>query len=253
MNAPDDRLAGDLVWELFPQQTSEHGASRPRRLLSRLTIALLVVLTWFLSQPFSVAVACLAIALKDFQEGRRLAKAIPDKAGGRICSLFTYSWGAWKVGVMAVTAFAVIAAVNVSWLKKQDMPPGAMMAMILVLCGFMTSSILTAAGLVKALRSRMRVWIGEGMTQDRTLLFSMLLVGFTVFVLGPLSLWLADLIPPTSDSRGSIPTPLAILFGCLLVAPIVILVVLDWLSGRVIADRPGKFGPKTPTVGKWDA
>jgi hypothetical protein len=36
------------------------------------------------------------------------------------------------------------------------------------------------------------------------------------------------------------------------VGPLMILVVLDSISRRVVADRPGKFGPKVPTVGKWN-
>ena len=42
-------------------------------------------------------------------------------------------------------------------------------------------------------------------------------------------------------------------FGCVFVGPLVILLVLDWISRRVIADRTGKFGPKVPTVGKWNS
>jgi hypothetical protein len=29
--------------------------------------------------------------------------------------------------------------------------------------------------------------------------------------------------------------------------------ILDWFARRIIADRPGKYGPKVPTVGKWDS
>jgi hypothetical protein len=41
--------------------------------------------------------------------------------------------------------------------------------------------------------------------------------------------------------------------GCLFGGPVVILVVLDQLSRHVVADTPGKFGPKEPTVGKWNS
>jgi hypothetical protein len=43
------------------------------------------------------------------------------------------------------------------------------------------------------------------------------------------------------------------LFGCMFGGPVIILVVLDWFSRRVVADRPGKFGAKVPTVGKWNS
>ena len=43
------------------------------------------------------------------------------------------------------------------------------------------------------------------------------------------------------------------LFGCMFGGPVIILLVLDWFSRRVVADRPGKFGAKVPTVGKWNS
>jgi VanZ like family len=33
--------------------------------------------------------------------------------------------------------------------------------------------------------------------------------------------------------------------------PVAILVVLDMVGQRILADQPAKFGPKVPTVGKW--
>lgn len=45
--------------------------------------------------------------------------------------------------------------------------------------------------------------------------------------------------------------PLAF-FGCLFAGPVVIVLVLDRIGRQVIADCPGKFGPKVPTVGKWN-
>ena len=101
MNEPDDRLVGDPVWELFPDPSPGHEAQRTRRYLSRLAVAVLIVVAWFLYPPLSVAVTCLAVAARDFQTGRRFARSIPDKAGGGICSLFSYAWGAWKLGVTA--------------------------------------------------------------------------------------------------------------------------------------------------------
>jgi hypothetical protein len=41
--------------------------------------------------------------------------------------------------------------------------------------------------------------------------------------------------------------------GCLFAGPVVILLALDRVSRHVIANRPGKFGPKVPTVGKWNS
>ena len=36
---------------------------------------------------------------------RATRRSIPDKAGGGICALFRYAWGAWRLGI---TAFVLI-------------------------------------------------------------------------------------------------------------------------------------------------
>ena len=62
---------------------------------------------------------------------------------------------------------------------------------------------MTAAGLVKAFRSGMRVWIGEGVNQARTLMLGMLMVGFVLLVLMPICFWLVGLAPRAGDGQGS--------------------------------------------------
>jgi hypothetical protein len=51
----------------------------------------------------------------------------------------------------------------------------------------------------------------------------------------------------------SVGVPLLVFMGCMFVGPVVILVLLDMVGPRVIADRPAKFGPKVAAVGKWKA
>jgi len=63
MMEPDDRLAGDPVWELFPSAPSQ--APRPRRLCSALASALIVAVCWWLNPVLSVVVASLAAAVND--------------------------------------------------------------------------------------------------------------------------------------------------------------------------------------------
>jgi len=45
----------------------------------------------------------------------------------------------------------------------------------------------------------MRVWVDEGVNRARTLLLAMLIVGFTVGVLGPMGVWLAVSVPHARD------------------------------------------------------
>src|SRR4051812_39377011 len=99
MMEPDDRLAGDPVWELFPSAPPR--APRPHRFRHGAAVAILVAVSWWLHPVLSVIAVCLAAALKDIRTGWQLARSIPDKGGGGICALFSYAWGAWKFGVAA--------------------------------------------------------------------------------------------------------------------------------------------------------
>jgi hypothetical protein len=114
------------------------------------------------------------------------------------------------------------------------------------------SAILTTTGLLRAFRSGMRVWVGAGVNQARTLLLGTLIVGFVGTVLGPIGVWLAVGVPPAGESEGMVSLTVGAMFGSMFVGPIVLLLILDWVCARVVADRPGKFGPKVPAVGKWD-
>jgi hypothetical protein len=252
MHEPDDRLAGDPVWELFPSPAQ---APPPRRLRSWLATAALVVAAWMISPPLAVLIACLAASLGEFRKGWQLRRAIPDKAGGGICSLFSYAWGAWRLGcaafvLMFVTIFTIILPGNAG--RAEQPPPEFIAAAVLWLAGFVASSALTATGLVKAFRSGMRVWLGVGVNQARTLMLGMLLVGFTFAVLMPLCFLLAPHAPHPNDGQRGAPAVVAGVIACQFGAPVLILILVDWFSRRILADRPGKFGPKVPTVGKWD-
>jgi hypothetical protein len=248
MIEPDDRLAGDPVWEMFP---TEGRAPRSHRSRDGLAAAIILA-SWFWSPPLSVTLACLAAAIEDLRTGRRLARSIPDKAGGGICSLFSYAWGAWKLGMAGFVLMFVTIIIHVALDQGKEVPSASFAAMLFWFAGFMGSAGLTAAGLVKAYRSGMRVWIGEGINQARTLMLAMLIVGFTFAVLMPLCLLLASRDPRAGDGREVALVMLGFI-GCLFGGPVVILVVLDQLSRHVVADTPGKFGPKVPTVGKWNS
>ena len=98
MHEPDDRLAGDPIWELF---TDPAPTPASRLLGSWLATAALVAAAWVVSPPLAILIAALAVSLGEFRKGRQLRRAIPDKAGGEICALFRYAWGTWRLGVAA--------------------------------------------------------------------------------------------------------------------------------------------------------
>lgn len=250
MRHPDSTLAEDFDWALFPQETE---VPPLKRWLHRLEVASVVVLTWLLYEPLAVVLACLAISFKDFRKAYTASRAIPDRAAAWISSVFGYAWAAWTLGVAACATFFVLAVINVSVVHDRGMPPGAGTAMLLVPCGFLAALTLTAAGLVMALRSGLRIWIGEGMNQARTLLLGLMILLFTVFGIGPLLV----LLSANFDRSSGPGMPAFIAWAGLLAAtfagPIAILIVLDRISRRVLASYPGKYGPKVPSLKKWDA
>jgi hypothetical protein len=253
MSEVDDRLAGDPVWELFPERAGEHGgrAFARRGYLRWLVAACLIALVWFCSPPVGVLTACLAVAVDDFRAGRSLARSIPDKAGCAICARFTYAWGAWKAGCAAFAAMFAIVGVFASAGGSGEAPPGFFAAMWLWSCSFLSSAALTASGLLKAYRHEMRVWIGEGINRARTLLLGMLIVTFVFVVLVPWSIWLVGVPQVPLANRDVSLLYVVPVFAMMFAGALAILMILDWLSRRVVADTPGKFGPKVSAVGKW--
>ena len=87
MNELDDRLAGDMVWELFPDREARTREGIPAPVRAVLIAgACLVAAAWPVSRALAVLIACLAVSAADFRKARRLARSIPEKAGGSICT-----------------------------------------------------------------------------------------------------------------------------------------------------------------------
>jgi hypothetical protein len=252
MNEVDDRLAGDPVWELFPYPSSGPGRENVLAHRSKHWLAVIggVAVAWFLYPPLSVVSACLAVGYRDFVTGQRLARSMPDKAGGKVCSRFSYAWGAWKA---SWAAFAIVFAVfylEVVSKGRSDPPPAFVAAILSWIASFALSAAWTASGLLAAYRSEMKVWIGEGLSQARLLLLGMLLAGLALTMFALTSLWIVGKLLRVSDEK-SYDIIFIIIFICSFFCCGGVLPLLDWLAPRILADRPGKFGPKVPAVGKW--
>ena len=251
MAETDDRLVGDFVWELFPAAAPQRSSARRYRSWARTAASIAVA--WAVFPPAGVAAACFEASFRDFRSGWRLARAIPDAAGGRICARFAYAWGAWKLGstafvLMFVTAILATAGRG----RTEEFPPAAATAMLLWMGGFVVAAVLTAIGLVQAYRSGMRVWIGEGINQARTLLLGMLIVGFVGVVLLPMCVLLTVAAPPGAADAEHLKLFMTGLYLTIFGGPVILLLILDWCSRHLVADRPAKFGPKVPALGKWD-
>ena len=250
MNEVDDRLVGDPVWELFPTTFPAESAAFSRRsqVAGWIGAGIFITLGLIVFPPLAIVTICGVVGLKDFLNAGRLRRSIPDRGVAAVCSRFAHAWGAWKVGM---TAVALMFA-SVMFVEKGGPPTSSfVVAALLVLIGFTVSAFFTALGLLAALQNGMRVWVGEGVNRARGLLLAMLLVGFTAGVLMPALLLMRSIVPrPVGGTGGAL--FFGGLVGCMFVAPVIMLLLLDWISRRVVADRPGKFGPKVPTVGKWN-
>jgi hypothetical protein len=242
----DDRLAGDLVWELFqPAQETQPGPPWTRWAVAGAIAGLGL---WFYP-PIAVVTVCLAVAWGDFARGFQPHRSIPDPWAARLSARFSSGWGLWKVGI---TAFGLMFATIMFVGRRGELPSASATAILLWMLGFTASALVTASGLIVAIRNGMRVWIGEGVNQAGTLLLTMLIVGFTAGILMPLCIVLAAHFPATAaDASTEVPYPLFVMFGCMFAGPVVLLVILDAVGKRVIADRPTKFGPKVAAFGKW--
>lgn len=253
----DDRIVGDPVWELFQ---APEPAYRPRPRL-RWGVALAVAgMGLWLWPVLSVVSLCVAVAWDDFVKGRQARFRIPDPAAARVSARFSYGWAWFKVGMTAfgmmfVTIYAQMLASPEG--RNGQQPPMAFVVSALVWVGAcVTSAALTGSGLAAAIRGGMRVWIGEGVNRARTLLLAMLITGFVFVVLIPLSLLLAARGNVRSGGPGAPAPAEAVLvsltfMGIMFAGPVALLLTLDAIAKRVIADTPTKFGPKVAAVGKW--
>jgi hypothetical protein len=200
MDEPDDRLAGDPSWELFPHAPTPSGTTR--RFWYWADAVVVVVLASFLSPPVAVIAACFFAAHPDLRAGRQLSRSIPDIAIGAICSRLRYAWGAWKSGGVAFTLMFVTAYLDQPAGGKSEASPAFITAILLWLLSFAASATLTASSLLAAYRSGMKVWLGEGLNQARLLLLGMLLAGVALGMLVPMTLWFVGKLAHAGDGRG---------------------------------------------------
>ena len=248
MNEVDDRLFGDPVWELFADPNPDSTTVlHPRRYW--LIVAGAVVALWFFSPALAVLTACFSVAFPDFRRGRLLARSIPVKAGGSVCSSFAYAWGCWKIGISAFLSMFVTIVLSLPPGKKPEIPVGSLISLELSIVGFFSAAATTSLGLLSAYRSGMQIWIGEGVNRARILILETLIVAFLFFVIIPVCAWFVGLGKDDNSIR---------IVGCVVIlllsgGSVLVLFVLDRISRHVVAKRPGKFGPKVSAVGKWNS
>ncbi|MGE3817910.1 MAG: hypothetical protein AB7I30_00600 [Isosphaeraceae bacterium] len=240
MSETDDRLVGDHVWEVYPatRRPTSRGA-----LATRLGVfVVLIIGGLWVHPPLGAYFFCVGVAWGDFAQGRTAWRGIPDRWVGFVSACFHFAWGFWKLGV---SAFACLFVLTVIDLKSEEPPPGVPGAVAISLGGFCLAAVLTVLGIVGALRGGLVIWLGEGFNRAKTLLLSMLIVGFVLGFLIPLCLLLVD------DSRPILNLlTFAALYGGMFVGPVILLLTRDLLEQRILADRPIEYGRKGPLIGK---
>lgn len=248
MNDLDSTLAEDFDWALFPREEARVPALK--RWLRRLEVVLVLGLVWIIRPSLAVVLACLAVSHGDFRAASLASRSIPDRAAARVCSLFGYAWWGWTLGVAAFAIGVVAGAARGVVMQEQTMPSEVIAAFLLMPCGFLVAFGLTAVGLILALRGEMRVWIGEGLNQARILLLGLLIIMFMIFGIFPLLVVLGASFDRSPETLAKVNLIGVVLLASLFVGPVVILIILDRIAGRVLASHPGKFGPKVPSVKK---
>jgi hypothetical protein len=251
MDEVDDRLAGDPIWELFPS-AKDVSLTASQFLLRLCKLVACCAALWLVYPPLAVVIACVAVAVRDFQIGRRLSRSIPVKSGGTICSRFRYAWGAWKACWMAWALMMATLFILGGGVKNGDVPPGFVPAILVWITAFTLSATWTAYGLAATYRSGMKIWIGEGLNHARQLLLGLALGGFTLVMWVPIGIWIVGKVIWAPEGAGY-ETIIVIVMIVWLLGSLAMLPVVDRLSPSVVASHPGKFGPKVPAVGKWDA
>ena len=254
MNETDDRLVGDPVWELFayPAPGPAQPASRIRRYGPWLIVAGLIALGWFLFPPLAVVTAGLSVAARDFRRGRQLARSIPSKAGGTICAVQLCLGGLEaRNGRLRVDV-----GLRIPLRARDETARNALGGPGLDVSGhggfhFVggVDSFGPGSGLPigNARLDRRGGESGQDAPDGH--------VDRGICLRGsrsdePLAL---RRFPRAIDAQPAALPDFLAFCSCLFVGPLLIVLVLDRISRRIIADRPGKFGPKVPTVGKWNS
>lgn len=245
MYEADDRLVGDLVWEIFEPPGPAPGPAR-RRIGRRAVVAGMVGLGWWLVPPIVVLATSLAMARREFRAGGRIARMHPGEAGARICVRFKYAWGAWKIGW---TAFGWALLGGFAFGTTFRPHPSAWTiatGALLAAAGLTASAILTAWAVGTAYWTGTRVRLAEGdLDRAWNLMLGMMLVGLADGVILPICVWIDARYPGVRTERLEPGPGIAILsFAGIFLIPGGLL----W-ARELIALRIFEFGPEARKPG----
>jgi hypothetical protein len=209
----------------------------------------------------SIPLGCVAWGWDEILLSRWLKRVDPDRVRGRVCSRFYLSWGLGRIGLMALAMMFGIIGLQVAAEgspaqgNSKPPPPESVGCLLVSLTGFLLSSAVTSFAVVTALRDSVRIWVGpearwaradavwppqcarpRGKSTNRT---KRILIGFIItlsttgLIVGLFS-WPFFSVPATTSPTITVAIVLLLLIGL----PVLILLLLEWLSARIIAPTP---------------
>ncbi|VTS08926.1 hypothetical protein [Tuwongella immobilis] len=236
--------------------------------VSWLTMPLLLLLGWVVYEVtmlpgLAALFMCLKFGWADFRTAFWLRRTDPNKPRGRACFWMYLTSGVWKVAIMGFVMAMLVAILYA--VQQKNRPLGqpiqreqsaeqlAIGATLTMLAGFGICSVLTVRTILIGRRYRVRYWLSSGTHRDRvqrnwppklgrhnhaaTILITGITLG-TVVIL-PMSL---AIVFSLAD-RMNAPVPMNIqgfvyIGSLLLILPLFIMITMDWLRKRMVAEHP---------------
>jgi hypothetical protein len=237
--------------------------SLPRRASFRFSwpsFLLLAVLIYELTSQawLSITLLCTKFGWEHFRTALWLKRRDPDRARGRIGFWIFAAAGLWRAAMTGFVLMFVYATLTADKNRNQGPPPQFIEATIVAIVGFLTSAGATLFALAIARWHRRTIWLDADMHRPRALELwpplttgpnqaGTLILTSMIVVAVPISgLWIG-LIVFLAREFGLANEAMAIFFAvAFLLLPISILLVRDYLQGRVLAANANEYWKEGP-------
>ena len=243
-----DNLGGqdDLDYDpAFEGGTEDDRLSRRRnrRLWFWFVVIAFVIFEATANPSLAVAFGCIKFGWHDFLRALQLKRDDPSRVRGKVCARFSTAWGLTKISLVATVLMFAITNVEMRVEAQEGkpmagpnkQPPGTFMtAVFVVFVGMGASACVSGFAVVSALRHGLKVWVGSRVNRAKLVLAGAILTWVTAITLVVTLVALATL-----PKAGLTPVQLHLMsFTLLLGIPVSILVLLEALQRRIVAQTP---------------
>ncbi len=116
-----------------------------------------------------VVVGCSKFGWAQLRAARWLRRNDPNTRRGKACRWFYVSWGLWRISLVAALLMYVVIyaflglqhALGVAAMPGDTPPAQFITAALIVMFGLVSSTLTSIVGVTLALRSRVRIWVGQ--------------------------------------------------------------------------------------------